>query len=533
MKVLHGSWIPDTRSGFIQSGAFYLWVETPGPEKKSKPSKQDSSRCLHPQHLSKDELAIFLDESLGLPNARDYDLSKDICPRYFWLPSLDSAPVPSLEMSRYLEQEGPQADDPVEWQQWEVSCYRMSRLFRGNQHFPGISAMIPLLKELHFIAQYQLAEVQVGADLLFWLHYTQAFKQVALKDHYIPSLRYRKGEKNIETYPHWEIVSEPYEETLQRYVGYMPLVCTAGFADSVFPEADDPSDEDPDEASGTQSNKASSKKIGKASSKHSGKKAVEKSGKKASKKSEKKSGQKSEKAPEQITGHFYDRETLLRHCSECLLHDIVTRTPLPQMFYKQVEGSLLYSCLKSSHWTTNTPLTLYEQWWPWRDHIARTQTHVPFYLCFQLRSPDQETGTWELSFKVSPKEQPSLRVELAEYWRLDPDEQAELKQKLGENFEQALLFALGDAARMYLPLWAGLETDEPAGIELDIDAAFDFLNEAAWVLEDAGCKVIVPAWWTPQGRKRARLKLKASSKTSGEEKANSYFSFGYAGVISV
>ena len=82
-----------------------------------------------------------------------------------------------------------------------------------------------------------------------------------------------------------------------------------------------------------------------------------------------------------------------------------------------------------------------------------------------------------------------------------------LKLQLGESFEQDLLFALGDAARIYPLMWEGLETDEPSGIMLDVDAAFDFLNEAAGVRVVAGCKVSVPSWLTPKGRRRAQLKL--------------------------
>ncbi|MEL6940465.1 MAG: DEAD/DEAH box helicase, partial [Cyanobacteria bacterium J06598_1] len=276
---------------------------------------------------------------------------------------------------------------------------------------------------------------------------------------------------NFETYPHWEIISDRYQETLQRYVEYMPLACVSGF--SALPS------EDPSKS------KADTEPL-----------------------------------------HFYDKETLLRHCSECLLHDLVTKTPLPQAFYKQIEGSLIYSCLKSTHWTTSTELSLYKQWRPWRDRVARTQSSVPFYLCFQLHSPPNPEEDWEILFKVTPKEHPSLRIALADYWQLKPHQQMALKLQLGENFEQDLLFALGDAARIYPPMWEGLETDEPASILLDVDAAFDFLNEAAWVLEDAGCKVVVPSWWTPQGRRRAKLKLKASSKSEGkEEKGKSYFSF--------
>ena len=444
MKILHGTWIPDAHSNFVQTGAFYLWVETAEGT------------------LPKKALALFLEEELGFPHSSAHSLGKDISDRFFELPTAAGDRLPSLELARYLEMELPES---FEWQTWPIACYRVGRFFKGGQSIPGVGALLPQLKELHFIAQYQLADVMLGADLLFWFHYTQAFKQVILKDHYIPSLRYRQVEKKFETYPHWEIISEAYEDAVQRYVPCMPLACTAGFAAPV-----DSSDV-----------------------------------------------------------QLHDPETLLRHCSECLLHDIVIRTPLPQSFYKQIEGSLIYSCLKSSHWTTSTEMSLYKQWKPWRDRVARIQSTVPFYLCFQLQSPTEPDEDWTIHFKVAPKAHPSLRISLEDYWQLKPHQQMALKLQLGESFEQDLLFALGDAARIYPLMWEGLETDEPSGIMLDVDAAFDFLNEAAWVLEDAGCKVIVPSWWTPKGRRRAQLKLKANSKTREDDKesdsSRSYFSF--------
>ncbi|MEL6489160.1 MAG: DEAD/DEAH box helicase [Cyanobacteria bacterium J06634_6] len=449
MKVLHGTWIPDAPSTFVRTGSFYLWIETPQ------------------KILPKASLAKFLEKELGFFDPRAGGLSRDVTPKVFYLPSKAAQPLPSIEVARYLEYELP---DSFELQPWEIDCYRVNRSAKGgkaNVPLTGISAFISQLKELHFIAQYQLADVQLGADLLFWFHYTQAFKSVILKDHYIPSLRYRQVNNKYETYPHWDIVSEAYEEMLTRYTAHMPMVCAAG--KSLLPAESESS-----------------------ASQH----------------------------------QLYDKETLLRHCSECLLHDVVTKTPLPKSFYKQIEGSLVYSCLKSTHWTTNTELTLYRQWYPWRDRIARTQNTVPFYLCFQLISPPHEDEDWEIQFKVAPKEHPSLRISLSDYWQLKPHQQMALKLQLGDSFEQDLLFALGDAARIYSPLWEGLETDEPAGITLSVDAAFDFLSEAAWVLEDAGCKVIVPGWWTPQGRRRAQLKLNASSKSdSKKEQSKSYFSF--------
>jgi SNF2 family DNA or RNA helicase len=54
---------------------------------------------------------------------------------------------------------------------------------------------------------------------------------------------------------------------------------------------------------------------------------------------------------------------------------------------------------------------------------------------------------------------------------------------------------------------------------------YSIVTESAWVLEDSGFKVIVPAWYTPAGRRRAKIRLKASGSklaaTKGETK--SYF----------
>ena len=42
------------------------------------------------------------------------------------------------------------------------------------------------------------------------------------------------------------------------------------------------------------------------------------------------------------------------------------------------------------------------------------------------------------------------------------------------------------------------------------------MQESAWVLEDAGFKVIVPAWWTPQGQRRIKMRLRPQSKQTSK-----------------
>lgn len=500
MNILHGTWIPQAGNGFIQTGGFYLWIETTHSQKQRR-----KTQTLHPNHLTRSELARFLIENLGTTTASAKGLETAIVPKYFLLPSADDRPLPSLELARYLETDLP---EQFAWQYWQIDCYPISLIKTSLNNGVISNPLIKFLNELHFLALHQLTEIQLGADLLFWYHYTQFLKQVILKDQYIPALKYRilhekaskastaskaaktaktaskttktssktaktaskaskasqVGPSSFEIYPAWEIISHQYETELIRYVEAMPLICAAGAEDS------------------------------------------------------------------QPTPQFYDREQLLRHFSECWLTEVVTHTPLPQTFENKVFDTVLQFCLQLNQrnipWTTAGGLEIYHQWRTWRDRIARTQTATPFYLCFQLQSPHNPQDPWLLEFQVSAKSDPSTRLALLDYWRMRPKQQKDLQKQFGEQFEQNLLLNLGYAARIYDKLWAGLETDQPTSVTLTLDEAFAFLKESAWVLEDAGYKVIVPAWWTPKGRQRAKVRLKASGrKLPSQTKSKSYFSF--------
>ncbi|MEO1095577.1 MAG: DEAD/DEAH box helicase [Cyanobacteria bacterium J06638_28] len=484
MQILHGTWIPQSGKDFIQSGLFCLWVETTAKKQTRKRTQR------HPRQLVAPDFAALLTKELGIKPT--YRQMEDLIePRYFLLPTVDDQPLPSLELSRYLEEALP---DTFELQYWEVDCYPTITAAKTSPYSrAAVNAVVPLLNDLHFIALHNLTEIQLGADLLFWFHFTQALKRIIFKDQYIPALKYRELEppkktkakrqstskksaaknttsKNqvrtdvgkFQIYPGWEFVGEDYESILAEYVDYMPLMCAAGFA-------------------------------------------------------------------EPLDGsEFYDRATLLRHFAECLLTDILTHTSVTKAFEKTIANSILASCLQEPvPWIQSVGLGTYQQWQAWRDRIIRTQTNQPFHLYFHLQDPLKSEDPWQLQFQVAPKQDPSLKVSLDDYWRMRPEPQQQVKDQLGGEFEQSLLMNLGYAARIYPDLWRGLETDQPVGIVLNLDAAFDFLKESAWVLENAGYKVIVPAWWTPQGRQRAKVRLRAKGKSlsGGEDKSKSYFSF--------
>ena len=225
---------------------------------------------------------------------------------------------------------------------------------------------------------------------------------------------------------------------------------------------------------------------------------------------------------------LWDRETLLRHFSEVLLEDIVTHTISTQGFEKTLSGTLLEKCFRPKRrqpLRDRKSLSLYNQWLEWRHKLARTQTATSFYLGFKLEDPGDADADWELFFIVADRHEPSYRILLADYWCMGPEERETVRDRFGADFEQQLLVHLGYAARMYPSLWKALDRSTPFCLVLSLNEAFEFLTEFAWVLEDAGFKVIVPGWWTPAGRRRAKVKLRPKRKESNSKsETKSYFS---------
>jgi SNF2 family DNA or RNA helicase len=451
MHIVHGTWIPEDTHEFIQRGAFYVWVETDTPP-------DTVSDAVHPRHLDAIALTTFLAERLGLRESPPERLET----RYFLLPTVAGAPAASFELLRYVDEEEPLEFALVPWQ---VCCYRL----------PDV---ISMLNDIHFIALHAAEDFQLGADLVFWHQYAQALKAVIAKDQYIPALKYRElpsvapvtaGKKakiasttaitrkaknpapSIEIYPAWELLSDIYEMNIQRYAAAMPPICAAGLSN-------------PDGAA------------------------------------------------------LFDRGKLLRHFSECLLHDIVTSTPFTAKFEQQVEDTLLYGGIHPSlvvpSRVSEEMLEDYKAWLAWRANLTRAHREGGFTFCFQLvEAQSSDIDNWYLRFLVASRRDPSLKMGLDEYWDLRPRARAEAARPFGQDFEKNLLLALGSAARIYPKIWDGLATDQPTGCRLTLDEAFTFLKESAWVLEDAGYTVIVPAWWTPEGRRRTKIRLKTALRS--------------------
>jgi SNF2 family DNA or RNA helicase len=336
---------------------------------------------------------------------------------------------------------------------------------------------LALLKEVHFQTQHYRERVMLGADLLFWYRYSRALRELIIKHQFIPALfprtpkprrgRRQAGSPDITFEPGWQILSPHYAKLIDVYARAMPGVCRAITAK--------PS-RDPARAG------------------------------------------------------WYEADTLLRHYSEQTVTEIVTCTGFTQQQQRAMADTFVEACLDP---TASIPISTdtWRQWASWRQQLVEVHETNRFVLGFRLHSAAAEgPDDWFLQWLAISRKDPSLQVPLEDYWAMKGAQRNTFHRHFGADFQQVLLLQLGQAARMYPRLWEGMNHDRPSGLTLDRTEALAFLKDNAWVLEEAGYKVSVPAWWTPEGRQRAQLRLRMSSRT-GQESGGTMGYFSLPGLI--
>ncbi len=112
--------------------------------------------------------------------------------------------------------------------------------------------------------------------------------------------------------------------------------------------------------------------------------------------------------------------------------------------------------------------------------------------CFRLEEPTGRRKHWRLTFLVQALDDPSLLVQAKVIWN---GEQEILGRRL-ERAAERLLVALDRAGRLFPPMAAALRSRNPDFCRLTVDQAHAFLREGAWLLEEEGFGILLPAWWT-------------------------------------
>ncbi len=214
-----------------------------------------------------------------------------------------------------------------------------------------------------------------------------------------------------------------------------------------------------------------------------------------------------------------DAHDLVRNFLAVCLELLIGDTTFTKTLQKKVEDTILSECLEAvsgagrerpGH-TGSVAMEEWSQWHRWRERIQRSASDADERVCFRLaeadpRSPDR----WRLEWLLSSRRDQSLLIPLSDFWA----QHARTRRSSG-SVRQVLL-QLGQAARIYSRIWDGMNSSAPSEVELTREEALEFLRQEAPVLQGAGFRVIVPAWWTVTGQRRLRLRLAAKGGKTGD-----------------
>ncbi|MCA2220609.1 DEAD/DEAH box helicase [Nonomuraea aurantiaca] len=126
---------------------------------------------------------------------------------------------------------------------------------------------------------------------------------------------------------------------------------------------------------------------------------------------------------------------------------------------------------------------------------------------------DDDARGWRVEIALQAADDPSLYVRAERVWSGEP------VPGLPRSPERELLAGLGRAVRLYPDLDRALRVAEPTGLELDTAGAFEFLRQAAPLLQAAGFGVQLPRW---AGRTRLGLKLTTRTKKQSAATAQGF-----------
>jgi SNF2 family DNA or RNA helicase len=137
----------------------------------------------------------------------------------------------------------------------------------------------------------------------------------------------------------------------------------------------------------------------------------------------------------------------------------------------------------------------------WRRALEE-ETEAPFRIAFRLDPPEAEAGlgaggAWKLQYFLQAVDDPSLLIPLGRIWRHAGRSWRYLQRRM-DRPQERVLEALGRASSLFPPIEESLKESRPESCELDLDEAYLFLREGAFLLRESGFAVLVPSWWEKQ-----------------------------------
>jgi SNF2 family DNA or RNA helicase len=166
--------------------------------------------------------------------------------------------------------------------------------------------------------------------------------------------------------------------------------------------------------------------------------------------------------------------------------------------------------------------SLTEAFLSWKAQIGE-ETEAPFRIAFRLDPPPEpEEGepsseSWELRYFLQAVDDESLLVPVARIWEHGGTTWRYLERFVARP-QEMVLEALGRAAALFSPIEESLKVPRPESCRLDLDEAYAFLREGAFLLRESGHGVLLPAWW---GKREhgVGLNLRVTPSPSGPRSA--------------
>lgn len=153
----------------------------------------------------------------------------------------------------------------------------------------------------------------------------------------------------------------------------------------------------------------------------------------------------------------------------------------------------------------------------WLKPVLAFHSWRDYRVCLKLEMPPDDgkdiDSKWRISYLLQAMDDPSLLVPAEEVWRSSKEELKFLNRSFKKPQER-LLMALADASNIFPPLTRSLRTARPSCVTLDTKEVWEFISEAAIILQQSGFGILVPQELTRAGQRRIKLKMKVGSGRS-------------------
>lgn len=462
MATLHGSWLVQPSGGYL-----FIWGETwrrMTPELSSKTEGVPS----HPLAMTQEELTDFLGKN-RISLAKFIDVGEQNGSR--WVHQVISLPTQILEKGKasYPAYSGTSLEEIrlCTLQPWKVEglCLNALEAVKFLQALP--------------LGSFKAADAYVGPDLRFWSQVARWSLDLLARCKFLPTLQ---QEKNGVVVARWRSLldSGVDRDRLAKFAATMPGSCRTYHLDFGLSEEEN-----------------SKSKIQNA-------KLLE---------------------PEELLLGFLGStvDVRVRSCLETPINRVSAQSPPPTeptiRKWLQALGEKSATVEAAPQGWERLQAALQAWTEPVQDHLFSPSLvnslalgEKLFFTCFVLQPPASSSSNWTLEYFLQADSDREFLVDAETIWK-HAEARLVFKNRTIDHPQETFLRGLGLASRIYPPIQTSLQNRHPKSSTLTPVQVYEFINAAAWRLQDSGLGVVLPPFLANRDGKAPRLGLKIRAAT--------------------